>query len=51
MIDQDVWASIRLLHLRQGKSKSWIVRELGISRNSVAKYLMDCEAANAWVQQ
>ncbi len=44
MIDQDAWASIRLLHLRQGKSKSWIARELGISRNTVSKYLKDCEA-------
>ena len=44
MIDQDAWASIRLLHLRQGKSKSWIARELGISRNTVRKYLDGCEA-------
>jgi len=44
MIDQDAWASIRLLHLRQGKSKSWIARELGISRNTVRKYLEGCEA-------
>jgi len=44
MIDQDVWASIRLLHLRQGKSKSWIARELGLSRNTVRKYLEDCDA-------
>lgn len=44
MIDQDAWASIRLLHVRQGKSKSWIARELGISRNTVRKYLKECEA-------
>lgn len=51
MIDQDVWASIRLLHLRQGKSKSWIARELGISRNTVAKYLKDCDAPKYRVTQ
>jgi transposase len=45
MIDQDTWVSIRLLYLRQGKSKSWIAREFGISRNTVAKYLKgDSEA-------
>ncbi|NBO55642.1 MAG: IS21 family transposase, partial [Actinobacteria bacterium] len=27
-----------------GKSKSWIARELGISRNTVRKYLKECEA-------
>jgi transposase len=51
MIDQDAWASIRLLHLRQGKSKSWIARELGIARNTVAKYLKDCEAPKYRVTQ
>jgi len=45
MIDQDTWVSIRLLHLRQGKSKSWLAREFGIARNTVAKYLKaDSEA-------
>ncbi|MBS1954387.1 MAG: IS21 family transposase [Cyanobacteria bacterium SZAS-4] len=44
MIDQDTWVSIRLLHLRQGKSKSWLAREFGISRNTVAKYLANPEA-------
>jgi transposase len=45
MIDQDTWVSIRLLYLRQGKSKSWLAREFGISRNTVAKYLKtDSEA-------
>ena len=44
MLDQDAWASIRLLHRRQGKSISWISRELGISRNTVSKYIKDCDA-------
>lgn len=44
MIDQDTWVSIRLMHFRQGKSKSWLAREFGISRNTVAKYLKDSEA-------
>ena len=44
MIDDDTWVSMRLLHLRQGKSKSWIARELGVSRNTVAKYLVTPEA-------
>jgi len=45
MIDQDTWVSMRLLYLRQGKSKSWLAREFGISRNTVAKYLKgDSEA-------
>jgi len=44
MIDQDVWASIRVLHLRQGKSQSWIAREFGLSRNTVSKYLKDSDA-------
>jgi transposase len=45
MIDQDTWVSIRLLYLRQGKSKSWLAREFGIARNTVAKYLKkDSEA-------
>ena len=51
MIDQDAWASIRLLHLRQGKSKSWIALALGISRNTVAKYLKDCESPKYRVTQ
>ncbi len=41
MLDQDAWITVRLLFLREGKSKSWIARELGISRNTVAKYLRD----------
>ncbi len=44
MIDQDTWVSIRLLHIRQGKSKSWLAKQFGISRNTVAKYLADPEA-------
>jgi transposase len=43
-IAQDTWVSIRLLHLRQGKSQSWIARELGVSRNTVSKYLKDSDA-------
>lgn len=44
MIDQDTWVAVRLLHHRQSKSKSWIARELGIARNTVAKYLKDSDA-------
>ncbi|MFN8555579.1 MAG: hypothetical protein U0103_29285 [Candidatus Obscuribacterales bacterium] len=44
MIDQDTWVSFRLLYLRQGKSKSWLAREFGISRNTVAKYLANPDA-------
>ncbi len=44
MIDQDTWVSMRLLHGRQGKSKSWLAQEFGLSRNTVAKYLRDPEA-------
>lgn len=44
MIAQDTWLSVRILHLRQGKRKSWIARELGIARNTVAKYLKDSDA-------
>ncbi len=43
MINDDLWNSIRILHLRGGKSKSWIAKELGLSRNTVAKYLMNAE--------
>ncbi len=39
MIDDDLWSSIRVLHLRKGRSRSWISKELGISRNTVSKYL------------
>ncbi len=51
MLDQDAWASIRLLHRRQSKSKSWIARELGISRNTVSKYIKDDEAPKYRVTQ
>jgi len=39
MIDQDTWVSIRHMHYRQGKSKPWLAKEFGISRNTVKKYL------------
>lgn len=43
MLDQDTWMSIRQLYLRKGKSKSWLAREFGISRNTVAKYLKEAD--------
>jgi transposase len=39
MIDDDLWHSIRVLYFRKGKSKSWIAKELGLSRNTVKKYI------------
>jgi transposase len=51
MLDQDTWVSIRLLHARQGKSKSWLAREFGLSRNTVAKYLRGPEAPSYRVIQ
>jgi transposase len=41
MLDQDAWITVRLLFFREGKGKSWIARELGLSRNTVSKYLRD----------
>ena len=41
MLDQDAWITVRLLFFREGKSKSWRARELGLSRNTVSKYLRE----------
>jgi transposase len=43
MVDDDLWQSIRLLYYRQKKSKSWIARELQLSRNTVSKYIAEAE--------
>ncbi|MBX9669679.1 MAG: hypothetical protein K2X93_18795 [Candidatus Obscuribacterales bacterium] len=41
LLDHDAWITVRLLHFREEKSKSWIAEHLGISRNTVAKYLRE----------
>jgi transposase len=51
MIDDDLWQSIRLLHFRQNKSKSWIARELHISRNTVTKYIAEPEPPKYRLQE
>lgn len=43
MLEDDVWITVRVLFFREGKSKSWIARELGVDRNTVAKYVKDPE--------
>lgn len=43
MIERDEWCSLRWLHLRKGNSQRKIASELGISRNTVSKYLKDPE--------
>jgi transposase len=51
MLDHETWVSIRLLHVRQGKSKSWLAKEFGLSRNTVAKYLKVPEAPSYRIVQ
>lgn len=51
MIEDDIWQSIRVLHFRQGKSKNWLAKEFGLSRNTVAKYIATPDPPKYTIQQ
>jgi transposase len=51
LLDHDAWITVRLLHFREDKSKSWIAEHLGISRNTVAKYLREPDPPRYRIKQ